>query len=53
MYEFNRCFRTSKCDLKNKICKKKITPEIVIILKVTKVYNAINIKRRTVCRHIK
>lgn len=35
--------RRLKCDLKNKLCKQKFTPEMVIILKVTKMYNAIYI----------
>lgn len=33
--------------------KQKFTPEMVIILKVTKVYNAINNHKRTACQHIK
>lgn len=37
--------RTLKCDLKNKLCKQKFTPEMVIILKVTKMYNAIYIHK--------
>lgn len=37
--------RTLKCDLKNKLCKQKFTPEMVIIFKVTKMYNAIYIHK--------
>lgn len=39
MYELLEALRKSKCDLKNKLGKKKYYQ---IILKVTKVYNAIS-----------